>query len=94
LVAVIFTLVRAVTVFVVTVKVAVVAPAATVTRAGNVATAVLLLDKVTTAPAAGACPVRVTVPVDDIAPITELGLRVTDDSVADVTVRLPVLVTP
>jgi hypothetical protein len=79
---------------VVIVKVAVVAPAATVTLAGTCAAAVLLLVRVTTAPPDGAGPVKVTVPVDDVPPITEVGLRVTEVSVAAVTVRVAVFVTP
>jgi hypothetical protein len=79
---------------VVIVKVAVVAPAATVTLAGTCAAAVLLLVRVTTAPPDEAGPVRVTVPVDDVPPITEVGLRVIEVSVAAVTVKVAVLVTP
>ena len=79
---------------VVIVKVAVAAPAATVTLAGTCAAAVLLLVRVTTAPPDGAGPVKVTVPVDDVPPITEVGLRVTEVSVAAVTVRVAVFVTP
>jgi hypothetical protein len=60
------------------VNVAVVAPAATVTLAGTCAAATLLLDNVTTAPPAGAGPVRVTVPVDEVPPITEGGLIFTE----------------
>jgi hypothetical protein len=93
-VPVIVTVVFAVTALEVTVKVAVVALAATVTLAGTVAAAVLLLDSVTTAPAAGAGPVNVTVPVDEVPPITVLGLKLTEVSVAAVTVRVAVLVTP
>jgi hypothetical protein len=44
------------------VKVALVAPAGTVTLAGTVATAVLLLDRVTTVPPDGAGLFNVTVP--------------------------------
>jgi hypothetical protein len=83
-----------VTGLVVTVKVAVVAPPATVTVAGSVAAAVLLLDRVTTAPAAAAGPFKVTVPVDVVPPITEAGFKVTEVSVAAVIVRVAVLAIP
>ena len=79
---------------VVTVNVALVAPAATVTLAGTWAAVVLLLVRVTTAPPDGAGPVKVTVPVDEVPPITELGLRLTEVSAAAVTVRVAVFVTP
>jgi hypothetical protein len=52
----------------VTVNVAVVAFAATVTLAGTVAAAVLLLDSVTTAPPIGASPFSVTVAVGLVEP--------------------------
>lgn len=60
---------------VLTVNAAVVAPSATVTLAGVVAAAVLLLVKATTVPPAGAAPLRVTVPVDELPPITVEGVR-------------------
>src|SRR5262249_61369899 len=74
--------VAAVTPVVVTLKEALVAPAATVTLAGTLATVVLLLDSVTTAPPAGAAEVNVTVPCDELPPTTELGARLTADRLA------------
>ena len=62
LVAVMVTDVDAETAAVVTVKVAVVLPAGTVTEAGTVAAAVLLLDKATVMPPVGAEEANVTVP--------------------------------
>ena len=70
----IVTAVVEVTALVVAVKVAVVAPAATVTDAGTWAAAVFELVSVTTAPPVGAAPLRVTVPVDEVPPTTEAGL--------------------
>jgi hypothetical protein len=71
---------------VVTVNVAVVAPEATVTLAGTVATEVLLLLIVTRAPPPGAGPFSVTVPVDELPPTTEFGLNVTEVTWGGVTV--------
>ena len=71
---------------VVTVKVAVVALATTVTLAGTWAAAVFELDSVTTAPPAGAGPFRVTVPVEEFPPSTEVGFRVTELTPRGVTV--------
>jgi hypothetical protein len=65
---------------VVAVNVALVAPAATVTLAGTVPAAVLLLESDARAPPAGAADVSVTVPVDELPPTTLDGLRATDDS--------------
>jgi hypothetical protein len=79
---------------VVTVNVAVVALAATVTLAGTRAAAVLLLDSVTTAPLAGAGPFSVTVPVDELPPSTEVGFKLTELSTAAVTVKLAFWVVP
>ena len=50
----------------------------TVTLAGTVATPVLLLDRLTTAPPLGAAALNVTVPVDELPPVTLDGLSVSD----------------
>jgi hypothetical protein len=71
---------------VLTVKVAVVAPAATVTLDGTVATAVLLLESWMVTPAGGAAPLRVTVPVD--------GFNFNEDNAGRVIVNVAVFVTP
>jgi hypothetical protein len=73
--------VATVTEVVVTVNVALVAPVGTVTLAGA-AVAPELSDSDTNAPPLGAAPVRVTVPVDELPPVTLLGLRLKADSVA------------
>jgi len=77
--AVMVAVVVAPTALVVTVKVALLAPAATVTVAGVVADA-LLSDKVTAAPPAGAGPLKVTVPVEELPPVTLAGLNDTVES--------------
>lgn len=79
---------------VVTVKVADVALAGTVTLAGTLAAAVLLLDRVTTAPPAGAGPVKVAVPVEDVPPITDVGFTLMALRVGAVTVNVVVRVLP
>ena len=61
------------------VKVAVVAPAGTGTLVGTIATAVLLLDRVTTVPPDGAALLNVTVPWEGVPPFTEVGFSVTDN---------------
>lgn len=73
-----------VTADVATANVALVAPAATVTLAGTVATAVLLLVRDTTAPPLGAAADSVAVPVAPVPPTTVDGLTDTADKVADV----------
>lgn len=77
---------------VVTVNVAVAEPAGTVTLAGVVALA-LLSESVTTVPPAGAKPVNVTVPVEDVPLTTAVGLMATEVSVAGLTVRVAVRAT-
>jgi hypothetical protein len=67
---------------VVIVNVAVVAPEATVTLAGTVAAAVLLLVRVTTAPVAGAAALSVTVPCEGFPPTTLVGFKVTEVTTA------------
>ena len=87
------------TALVLTVKDALVAPAATVTLEGTLATVVLLLESVTCAPPVGAGPLSVTVPVDEFPPVTLVGLSVNEESVgagggAGVTVSVADLVPP
>jgi hypothetical protein len=72
-----------------TLNVAVVAPAATVTDAGTVALA-FPEPKVTVAPPVPAGPERVTVPVDGLPPMTDVGLRVTLRRLAGLMVRVAV----
>ena len=84
---------------VVTVKVALMAPAGTVTPLdGTLAAAILLLESVTWAPPAGAGPLKVTVPVEDCTPPTTLvGFSVNDERGGGgegVTVSEAVLLTP
>jgi len=70
------------TIDVFTVKVALVAPAGTVTLEGTVAAPVLLLESRTWAPPAGAGPLSVTVPVDDcVPPVTLVGFNVSEETV-------------
>ena len=93
-VAEIVTVLFNVTVFVLTVKVAVIEPADTVVLEGTVATPVLLLVSVTTVPPDGAGPFRVTVPVEVPPPFTDVGFSETEVSVAAVTFKLAVRVVP
>ena len=92
-----FTLVFDETDRVLTLKVLLVCPAETVTLAGTVATLVLLLARLTTMPPEGAGALNVTLPVEELPPLTEVGLRVSEERVtADggVTVSVPDFVTP
>ena len=73
--------VDAVTVLVLTVNVALLAPAATITLAGTVATALLPLERETVAPPAGAGPLSVTVPVEGDPPVTLVGFSVSEERV-------------
>jgi hypothetical protein len=75
---------------VVMVNVALLAPPAIVTLGGTCAADVLLLCNVTTAPPAGAAPLSVTVPVELFPPKTEVGLLVSAEKVAALTVRVAV----
>ena len=80
--------------FVVTGKVAEVAPAAMVTLDGTVATVVLLLESWTVIPAGGTAPLRVTVPVDGLPPTTFDGFNFNEDNVGRVIVNVAAFVTP
>ena len=67
-------------------KVAVVAPASTVTLEGKLAAA-LLLESATDIPPAGAALASVTVPVEEIPPVTVAGFKLTDETVSAATGR-------
>ena len=71
------------TALVVTLNVALVAPAATVTLAGTLAAALLLVSD-TAAPPPGAAALKVTVPWAAVPPVTEVGLtdRLLSDALA------------
>ena len=87
--AVIVTDVLAETAIVLTAKVAVVEPAATVTVAGTVAAALPLVS-VTVVPPGPAAPLRVTVPVEELPPVTVVGAKDKDRTVAGLTVKVAV----
>jgi len=94
-VAVTATAVETPTVAVVTVNVAVVLPAATVTDAGMLTTETLLLERLTAIPPLGAASLSVTVPVDELLPKTAAGLNVSEATVGTgTTVRLEDTVLP
>ncbi len=79
-VAEIVTGVESSTEFVVIVKVAVVLPEGTVTDCGIVAAPVLLLERVTVVPPAGAGALKVTVACEDAPDVTEPGLSVREET--------------
>ncbi len=85
-VAVIVELVLLATPVVVTEKVPLVAPAATVIEAGTVAEVELLLRE-TANPPVGAAVLKVTVPVEDEPPATLVGLKASEDTVGAVMVK-------
>jgi hypothetical protein len=74
---------EAVTARVVTVNVALVAPAGIVTLAGTVATAVLLLERETMAPPPEAGAFSATLPVEGNPPLTLVGFSLIEDRVAE-----------
>jgi hypothetical protein len=89
--------VEAATLAVLTVNVAPVAPAATVTLAETVAAAMLPLEREMAAPPLGAGPLSVTVPVEGDPPVTLVGLSVSEETVGrgcGSTVSEAVLVAP
>ena len=71
------------TVLVVTLKTALVEPAGTVTLDGAAATDGLLLESATAAPPVGAAPVSVTVPCEELPPVTVEGLSESVESVGE-----------
>ena len=93
--AVMLTVVDAVTVKDLIVKVVLVLPAGTVTLTGTVDTEVLPLVSVTTVPPVGAAMFKVTVPVDGAPETTVDGFSVTDDTTnGGVTVRVALWLLP
>jgi len=76
------------TAVVVTLKLTLVAPAGTVTLDGTLATPALLLDRLTAAPPLGAGALSVTVPIEELPPVTVVGFRISDERV---TVLVPLL---
>ena len=74
-------------------KLALVPPGETVTLAGTTA-AGLLLESVTCAPPAGAGAFSVTVPVEELPPVTLVGLTVSDETIGGITVSEAVCVAP
>src|SRR5712671_19254 len=82
-----------VTALVVSGKVALVVPARTVTPLAGTLAAALLLERDTRAPPLGAGPFSVTVPVgEDVPPVTLIGLKVSEERIAGITVSEAVCV--
>jgi len=79
---------------VLTMNVAELLPDDTVTLAGTLATEGLLLESTTTVPPAGAGPLRVTVPVEELPAFTVEGESVNDDGTGGLTMMVVVLVMP
>ena len=75
--------VDALTTLVLTANVALLAPAATVTLAGVLATVVLLLESATCMPPAGAGLLNVTVPVEELPPTTLAGFKESEASATE-----------
>ena len=92
-VAVMVAEVLAVTCVVVTVKLTELAPAGTKTLAGTFAMEGLLLVRLTATPPTGAGPLRVTVPVEEFPPLTDVGDSVREERLGGLTVIVVVLVT-
>jgi hypothetical protein len=91
------TVVEVTTTLVVTLKLALVPPGATVTLGGTVAAAGLLLESVTCAPPAGAGPFSVTVPVEDPTsgpPVTLLGFSASEETIGGITMSEALCVPP
>jgi hypothetical protein len=88
-VAVMLTVVFALTGDEVALKVPAVAAAGKLKLAGTVATLLILIVRVTVRPARGAGPLKVSVPVELVPPVRELGLNETDVMTAGFTVRAP-----
>ena len=83
----------AVTCVVTTVKLAELAPAGTRTLAGTFAMEGLLLVRLTETPPTGAGPLSVTVPVEELPPLTVVGDNVREERLGGFTVIVVVLVT-
>src|SRR5512132_43520 len=68
-----------------------VAPAGTVTLCGTVAALVLLLESAITAPPEGAAALNVTVPCDELPPVTLVGFSVREERTGEAAVVVTVV---